>query len=208
MKRGYTRSLSRVLIFVTPWTASHQSPLTMGFLRQEYWSGCHFLLQGIFPTQGSFPHLLCLLYWQVDSLPLAYLSHISENKIIEKSRAQTQTQKYTLNYSRDNIECAVGQNHTQENTTSLVIGTNILQYQFLRNILLFLSFFFFLFTKIKMFTSSKQSCIMYFGENLNSVQFSCSVMSDYLQPHESQHTRPPCPSPIPGVHTDSWPLSR
>ena len=33
--------------------------------------GCHFLLQGIFPTQGLNPHLLCLLHWQVDSLPLA-----------------------------------------------------------------------------------------------------------------------------------------
>ena len=31
--------------------------------------GCHFLLQGIFLTQGSNPHLLCLLHWQVDSLP-------------------------------------------------------------------------------------------------------------------------------------------
>ena len=38
---------------VTSWTIAHQaSPLSMGFLRQEYWSGCHFLLQGIFPTQG------------------------------------------------------------------------------------------------------------------------------------------------------------
>ena len=36
-----------------------------------------------------------------------------------------------------------------------------------------------------------------------SVQFSCSVMSDSLQPHESQHARPPCPSPTPGVHSDS-----
>ena len=33
--------------------------------------GCHFLLQGIFPTQGSNPHLLCLLHWQAGSLPLA-----------------------------------------------------------------------------------------------------------------------------------------
>ena len=37
----------------------------------------------------------------------------------------------------------------------------------------------------------------------NSVQFSCSVTSDSLQPHESQHARPPCPSPTPGVHSDS-----
>ena len=34
-----------------------------------------------------------------------------------------------------------------------------------------------------------------------SVQFSHSVMSDYLRPHESQHARPPCPSPTPGVHS-------
>ena len=33
--------------------------------------GCHFLLQKIFPTRGSSPHLLCLLHWQVDSFPLA-----------------------------------------------------------------------------------------------------------------------------------------
>ena len=35
--------------------------------------GCHFLLQGIFPTQGSNPYLLCLLHWYVDSLPLSHL---------------------------------------------------------------------------------------------------------------------------------------
>ena len=40
-----------------------------------------------------------------------------------------------------------------------------------------------------------------------SVQFSCSVMSDSLRPHESQHARPPCPSPTPGVHSDSRPSS-
>ena len=39
------------------------------FYRQEYWVGLHFLLQGIFPTQGLKLHLLSLLLWQVDSLP-------------------------------------------------------------------------------------------------------------------------------------------
>ena len=42
----------------------------------------------------------------------------------------------------------------------------------------------------------------------SSVQFSCSVVSDSLQPHESQHTRLPCPSPTPGVHSESHPLSQ
>ena len=42
----------------------------------------------------------------------------------------------------------------------------------------------------------------------SSVQFSHSVMSDSLRPHELQHARPPCPSPTPGVHLDSRPSSR
>ena len=41
-----------------------------------------------------------------------------------------------------------------------------------------------------------------------SVQFSCSVVSDSLQPYELQHARPPCPSPTPGVHSDSRPWSQ
>ena len=41
-----------------------------------------------------------------------------------------------------------------------------------------------------------------------SVQFSRSVVSDSLRPHESQHARPPCPSPTPGVHSDSHPSSQ
>ena len=42
----------------------------------------------------------------------------------------------------------------------------------------------------------------------SSVQFSRSVMSDSLWSHESQHARPPCPSPTPGVHSDSCPSSQ
>ena len=46
--------------FVTPWTVAHQAPLSMVFSRQEHWSVCgHFLLQGLFLTQGL----------QADSLP-------------------------------------------------------------------------------------------------------------------------------------------
>ena len=41
-----------------------------------------------------------------------------------------------------------------------------------------------------------------------SVQFSRSVVSDSWRPHESQHARPPCPSPTPGVHSNSCPSSR
>ena len=43
---------------------------------------------------------------------------------------------------------------------------------------------------------------------ISSVQFSCSVVSDSLRSHESQHARPPCPSPSPGVHSNSRPSSQ
>ena len=52
--------LSCVRLLATPWTVAHQAPLSMEFPRQEYWVGCHALLQGIFPTQGS---TQCLLHW-------------------------------------------------------------------------------------------------------------------------------------------------
>ena len=45
-------------------------------------------------------------------------------------------------------------------------------------------------------------------QQCTSVQFSHSVVSDSLRPHESQHTRPPCPSPAPGVYSNSCPSSR
>ena len=41
------------------------------FTGQNTGEGCHFFLQGVFPTKGLKLHLLCLLHWQVDSLPLA-----------------------------------------------------------------------------------------------------------------------------------------
>ena len=44
--------------------------------------------------------------------------------------------------------------------------------------------------------------------HFSSVHFSHSVVSDSLWPHESQHTRPPCPSPTPGVHSNSYPSSQ
>ena len=51
--------------------------------------GCHFLLQGIFSTQGSNPDLLCLMHWQADSLPLFHLgSPISPQAINQKAECQ------------------------------------------------------------------------------------------------------------------------
>ena len=74
--------LNCVHLFGTLWTRAHQAPLSMGCSRQprQYTVvGCHFVLQEIFPIQGSNPCLLHLLHWQADSLPLRYLG--SPNQI-------------------------------------------------------------------------------------------------------------------------------
>ena len=65
--------LSHVQLFATPWTVAHQAALSMGFSRQEYWTGLLFSPPGIFLTQESNSCLLYLLHWQADSL---YISPI------------------------------------------------------------------------------------------------------------------------------------
>ena len=67
-------SFSHIRLCATLSIVARQASLSMGFSRQEYSNkgvGCHALLQGIFPTQGSSLHLLSFLHWQVSSLPLA-----------------------------------------------------------------------------------------------------------------------------------------
>ena len=59
------KSLRRVRLFATPWTVAYQASPSMGFSRQEYWSGYHFLLQGIFPPPGIEPESPAL---EVESL--------------------------------------------------------------------------------------------------------------------------------------------
>ena len=51
-------------------------------------------------------------------------------------------------------------------------------------------------------------CTVLLSPSVSSVQFSGSVVSNSLRPHGSQHARPPCPSPTPGVHSDSRPSSQ
>ena len=66
--KGKVKSLSRVRLFKTPWTAAYQAPPSMGFSRQEYWSGL------LFPPPGDLPSprikLIDFLHWWADSLPL------------------------------------------------------------------------------------------------------------------------------------------
>ena len=60
------KSLSRVRLFATPWTVAYQAPPSMGFFRQEYWSGLPFPSPGDLPNSGIEPGSPAL---QVDALP-------------------------------------------------------------------------------------------------------------------------------------------
>ena len=66
----YNESLSIMSDSATPWSVAHWVPLFMKSPGKNTGGGCHFLLQGIFPAQGSNQHLLHLLHWQADFLPL------------------------------------------------------------------------------------------------------------------------------------------
>ena len=59
--------VSRVWLFVTPWTVARQAPLSLGFSRQEHWSGLPFPPPGDLSNPGIKLHLLRLLLWQAGS---------------------------------------------------------------------------------------------------------------------------------------------
>ena len=61
---------SCVRLFATLWTVTLQAPLSMGFSRQKYWSGSPLPPPEDLPGPGIEPVSLCLLHWQVGSLPL------------------------------------------------------------------------------------------------------------------------------------------
>ena len=60
--------LNCVQLSATPWAVALQAPLSMGFSRQEYWSGSQSLLQGVFLTQGLNLPPLYLPHWQASYL--------------------------------------------------------------------------------------------------------------------------------------------
>ena len=105
---------SHVQFCATLWTVAHQAPLSMGFFRQENWSGLPCPPPGIFPPQESNPHHLHLLHWQAGSLPLVLLGkprrkgkerEILPNAVHQKRFFWVNSfwfQKFTENY-RSNI---------------------------------------------------------------------------------------------------------
>ena len=71
---------------MSPRTGDHQAPLSMGFPKPEYWVGCHFLLQGNFPTHGSNPGLLHC--WQSPVLQVGSLLNKPPRKPLGKFKCK------------------------------------------------------------------------------------------------------------------------
>ena len=79
--RVHAVSLSHVQLFATLWTVACQVPLSMGFSRQEYWSGLSFPSLRDLLDPGIKPASPVSLHWQADSLP-QILSHLGSLEII------------------------------------------------------------------------------------------------------------------------------
>ena len=167
VKSLVAKSLSRVWLFVIPWTVAYQAPPSMGFSRQEYWSGLPFPSPGYLPSSGIEPGSPAL---QADALTSEPPGKPG-GKVIGTTDSNTSLICYlclqgNLNYSL---------------------------------MLLTIRMYFY------------PSKLIYFPEYFHgpdsSVQSSHSVVSDSLRPHELQHARPPCPSPAPGVYSNSCPSS-
>ena len=76
-------SVAKSCLTLTPWTVAHWAALPMGSPGKNTGVGCHFLLQGIFPDQGS---NLSLLHWQGNSLPLIHQGRPVLGIFVEKSQ--------------------------------------------------------------------------------------------------------------------------
>ena len=72
------KSLSRVRLFATPWTVAYQAPGSMGFSRQEYWSGLPFPSLGDLPNPGIEPRSPAL---QKDAFHLSHQGSIMDNTV-------------------------------------------------------------------------------------------------------------------------------
>ena len=99
------KSLSCVRLFATPWIVAHQAPLSMGFSRQEYWSGLPFPSPGDLPDPGMEPVSAAhLLHWQVDSLPLSQQGSPYIHLQNPGSDSCTREQLYTVLGWQDSLE--------------------------------------------------------------------------------------------------------
>ena len=109
------KSLSRVRLFATPWTVAHQAPLSMGFSRQEYWSGLPFPSPGDLPSPGIEPRSPALQADALTSVPPGKPSGNKKFRINKLTLRLKQLQKkdqtkYTVNRRKEIIKIRASRN--------------------------------------------------------------------------------------------------
>ena len=180
--------------FVTLWTITLQAPLSMGSSREEYWSGLPC------PPPGDLPDL--------GIKPMSLLSPALAGDFFTTSATwEAQYKHFFVHY--------IGFSTL---TIMLSINKDTFTFSFQSSFLfLFLTLFFWPGAPMNYWTVVRVDVFVSFlilEENIHSVtvkydvQFSRSVVSDSLRPHESQHARPPCPSWTPRVYPNSCPSSQ
>ena len=208
--------LSRVRLFVTPWTAARQASLsiTNSWSLHKFTSiesvmpsnqlirCCPLLPLSIFPSirvfsNESVPHIRWPTYWSfcfsispsneysgLISFRMDWLDLLAVQGTL-KSLPQHQSSKASI--LRHSAFFTVQLSHPYMTTGKTIALT---RWTFVGKIM---SLLFNMLSRL----------VMTFLPKSSSVQSSRSVVSDSLRPHESQHARPPCPSPTPRVHSDS-----
>ena len=123
---------SCVQLFVTPWTVAHQAPLSMGFSRQEYWSGLPFPSPGNLPDPGIKPGSPAL---QADSLPFE-----PSGKTYTNTHTHIHTHTHTHTYIYICIYSALSLSFSLSLSLSLSIYIYIHTHIYMNYIHLFMNF--------------------------------------------------------------------
>ena len=87
---------SRIQLFVTLQTLAHQAPLSIGFSRQEYWTGLPCPPPRNLPDKGLNPHLSCLLHLRAGSLPLPPPGKSMKAKVTQSCPTLCDAMDYTV----------------------------------------------------------------------------------------------------------------
>ena len=176
---------SRVQLCATPQTAAHQAPPSLGFSRQEHWSGVPFPSPMHESGKGKWSH--------------SVVSYSLRPHALQPTRLLC---PWDFSGKSTRVGCHCLLRSTQQTAS-------IFFYEILRKATWWIRF------KYNLMTISQNhwqwESIVKKTEIIvilhSSVQFCRSVMSNSLRPHESQHARPPCPPPTPGVYSNSCPSS-
>ena len=161
---------------------------SVGFSRQEYWSGLPFPSPGDLPDPGIEPRNPGLPHYRQT------LYHLSHHTLGTTNTDQSLANPRWLLLLQSSIPtqpCPLSIYCLWSSQTTKAELSSYDRDHWAHN------------TEYVYYLTLNRKSLLTFS----SVQFSCSVMSNSLRPHESQHARPPCPSPSPGVHSDSCPLS-